>query len=243
MQVARRRLTGGVLPNVATAAPGAMRLMAVAGQRLVLEGPTPSSGPLPPLQQLQHIVHLVDVTTGACTAVGAPTPAVIGRAVCSLGGKLLGVGGATAASGKLLLSNQLLHPDLPGWQLAPDSADIHATSPPPRQHAALAYTPRAHAAFLFGGQGEDGCCLNDLWRYDLRTRAWSRLDASSGGGGGSQTSRTLSARPAASSAAAASNAMPLPCHSAGLAVSPDGSRLWVMGGALEGGRCSSALHW
>lgn len=152
--------------------------------------------------------------------------AVTGRAVCGVGSKLLGFGGE--CQGRLLPAGactQFLHPDLQDWLPAPPAADAVAPQPAPRTAAGLVHCPRLHAAFLYGGQGEGGAMLGDLWRLDLGTMAWTRLN------------RLATCRPPASHDA------PPPAAGAALAVTPDGSRLWLMGGRLEGGRCSSALHW
>ncbi len=238
VRITRERLGGPppplpLLPGCALAAAGRQQLVAVqpaslhvldvAAHRWQGEATCSSGGSSSPSQEAQQ-------ATGA-GAVGATTApwslmTVTGRAVCGVGGNLLGFGGE--CQGRLLPAGactQFLHPDLQDWLPAPPAADAAAPQPAPRTAAALVHCPRLHAAFLYGGQGEGGAMLGDLWRLDLGTMAWTRLD------------RLATCRPPASHDA------PPPAAGAALAVTPDGSRLWLMGGRLEVGRCSSALHW
>ncbi|KAL4458120.1 hypothetical protein ABPG75_012985 [Micractinium tetrahymenae] len=179
----------------------------------------------------------IKATTAQQTAAGSPArattaspsyTAVKGRAVCGIGSKLLGFGGE--CEGRLLPAGactQFLHPDLQAWLPAPPPAEAGAPQPAPRTAAALAYCPRLRAAFMYGGEGEGGALLGDLWRLDLSTMAWTRVD------------KLATCRPRTPN----THDTPPPAAGAALAVAPDGSRLWLMGGRLEGGRCSNALHW
>ena len=239
VHVARQRLAGA---GPALVAPGAT--LAAVGRQLVLEAPAPVGMGAAGQHQLL-LLHTLDLgsatwtRTGCCSngscgssdaAAAAP---VIGRAVCCIGSKLLGFGGEQG--GQLLAGSgatQFLLPDLREWLPAPPPADPSAPQPAPRQGAALAHCARTQAAYLFGGQGEGGACLSDLWRLDLGTLLWRRLDTAA-------TSRPLSER----ARTPCTQEAPQPCAGAGLAVSPDGSRLWLVGGRLENGRCTSALHW
>lgn len=223
VHVGRERLTG---PAPAAAQPGGT--LAAVGRRLVLEGPSSGDAGDQP-GQLQ--LHSLDLGSGAWAATPASGPAVEGRAVCSVGGKLLGVG--SSCGGELLAGAafaQFMAPDLQQWLPAPPPAGPPGAQPPPRRDAALAFCPRAGAAFLFGGTGEKGTTLGDLWHFDLARSTWSRLDTAASG-------RAAAQEPGCTHTA------PPPCSGAALAVSPDGGRLWLMGGRLEGGRCSRALHW
>ena len=223
VHVCRQHTTG--------AAPGALQAggaLAAAGRRLVLElgaaaVPAGAGG------RGAQGTHILDLPTRTWSAA-ACAEAVVGRAFCSAGSQVLGFGGR--CRGELLAGDaatQLFAPDLQQWLPAPAPADASAPQPPPRVSGALAYCPRANAAYLYGGQGQNGTCLGDLWRYDLARACWSRLLASSAG------------RPAAERAC--THEAPPPCRGGALAVSQDGSRLWLMGGCLDSGRCSSSLHW
>ena len=248
VHVRRERLSGGVPPAACLARPGAA--LDVAGWQLVLA--------------LPQGMHMLDLGSskwrggsgsssmvgarGSCcggsagaedciTAAAAATPPpatqhVTGRAVCSMGLKLLGFGGEF--QGRLLpASTQYLHPDLLAWLPAPPPGDATAAEPLPRTHAALAYCPHTNSAYLFGGRGEGGSVLGDLWRLDLASMGWTRLDKMA------TRMAPLSDRARTPCAYEA----PPPLEGAALAVSPDGGRLWLMGGRLEGGWCSKALHW
>lgn len=240
MRIERERL-GGTLPSLALrpggalAAAGRQQLVAVQPASVhVLDltahswwaaAPCGSGSSSNASKQAQHAA--AGGTVGATTAAGLHA-AVTGRAVCGVGSKLLGFGGE--CEGRLLPAGactQFLHPDLQAWLPAPPSADAAALQPAPRTAAALAHCPRTHAAFMYGGQGEGGALLGDLWRLDLGTLAWTRLD------------RLATCRPCTPN----SHDTPSPAAGAALAVAPDGSRLWLMGGRVEGGRCSSTLHW
>lgn len=231
LRVERERLTGA-LP--AAPQPGAW--LAAAGRRLLLKCPPATEAEEGPQQ---GVLHSLDPASGVwssavCSGGGVDGVApVVGRAVCSVGSKLLSFGGSQ--QGQLLpshLCTQLLLPDLLEWRAAPPPADPAAPQPTPRRDAALAHCPQSNAAYLYGGRGADGVCLGDLWRLDLATHAWQQLDTVA-------TSRPLADRartPCASE-------VPPPRCGAALAVSPDGSRLWLMGGRLDSGHSTSALHW
>lgn len=61
------------------------------------------------------------------------------------------------------------------WQLLGSS-----DAPAPRSDHTWTVSPDGTAAWLFGGTGADGP-LDDLWRYDLVTDAWQRVEASGDG--------------------------------------------------------------
>lgn len=246
LQVARERLVGA-LPG----APQPGCSLVVAGRRLVLEGPTASGGSTAggsaaaPSSGL-HFLDLGSNTWAAAAAAAAggealpPPPAapVEGRAVCSVGSRLLGFGGCSG--GRLLdaaTATQLLLSDLQQWLPAPPPAELAVAQPPPRRDAALAYSPAAGTAYLFGGKGADGRCLADLWAYDLRRSAWTRLDALA-------TSRPQPA--AGERARTPCYEAPAPCCGAALAVSDDGSRCGTLGafGTKGGGlACMLGQRW
>ncbi|PRW18416.1 cell polarity tea1p [Chlorella sorokiniana] len=242
LHVGRERLTGALPP---AAQPGAA--LAAAGRRLVLEAPSGGVAEPSGLQQPsgQHSMHTLDLSSGVWTSAATEQAggsssstelaAISGRAVCSIGGKLLGFGGA-CPDGSLLSAasaTQQLLPDLPHWAPAPAPAEA-AVLPAPRQGAALAYCSSANAAFMYGGQAQDGRCLDDLWRYDVALARWTRLDSAA-------TARHLPAADRARTPCIPER--PLPCSGAALAVSEAGDRVWLMGGTLEDGRCSNDLHW
>jgi hypothetical protein len=230
VHVARQRLTGA---GPAVIVPGGM--LAAVGRHLVLEAPAPV-GVEAAGQHQRLLLHTLDLGTATwtstdCSSNGSHSSKgssssnnnaaalVIERAVCSIGSKLLGFGGERG--GQLLAGSgatQFLLPDLREWLPVPPPADSSAPQPAPRQGAALAYCARTQAAYLFGGQGEGGACLSDLWRLDLGTLLWRRLDTAA-------TSRPLSERARTPCIQEA----PQPCAGAGLAVSPDGTRPWLVG--------------
>ena len=241
LHVARERLTG-TLPSAAQ--PGCT--LAAAGRRLLLETPAAGAAGADDAQQpsVQHSLHALDLCSGVWTSTAADQPAgsacaglagITGRAVCSVGGKLLAFGGVCPDGSLLPAANatQQLLPDLPRWAPAPAPAEA-SVLPAPRQGAALAYCPRANAAFMYGGKAQDGCCLDDLWRYDVALARWMRLDSAA-------TARHLPA--ADRSRTPCLPERPPPCFGAALAVSEAGDRVWLMGGTLEDGRCSNELHW
>ncbi|KAI3435547.1 hypothetical protein D9Q98_001612 [Chlorella vulgaris] len=229
----RPQRLGGVLPN--SVLPGSC--LALAGRQLLLEGPEEEGQELGgggPAGQL----HMLDLSSGQWSArrrgvEGAPSPGqppasiapVSGRAMCGIGDKLLGVGGTCCGQ---LLGTKVFHPSLREWLPLPPPADASALQPPLRHSAALAYCPASHVAYLFGGQGEAGC-LADLWCLNCTSMEWRQLD-------------TVSSRPGESARLQGSLDAPPPSSGAALAVSEDGSRLWLMGGRLDSQRCSNALH-
>lgn len=244
LHVGRQRLTGA-----APAAPQPGCSLAAAGRRLVLEAPAGGSAAAEEAGGEQaagrRSLHTLDVAAGVWAPAapdnsgsggGAEAPSVAGRAVCSVGGKLLGFGGALPGGALLPAGSTTaqLVPDLPQWVPAPAPADAAAALPAPRQGAALAYCPRANAVFMYGGRAQDGRCLDDLWRYDVAQARWARLDTAA-------TARQLPAADRARTPCIPER--PPACEGAALAVSEAGDRLWLMGGALEDGRCSSELHW
>ncbi len=240
LHVGRERLTGA-LP--AAAQPGCT--LAAAGRRLVLEGPAgAASEQTGSMQQPSegHRLITLDLSSGTWASTTADqqggsteSAGINGRAVCSVGSKLLGFGGA-CPDGSLLpaaTATQQLLPDLPHWETTPVPAEA-AALPEPRQGAALAYCAKTNAAYMYGGQAQDGRCLGDLWLYDVAFARWTRLDSAA-------TARHL---PAADSARTPCiPERPPPCSGAALAVSEAGDRVWLMGGLLEDGRCSNELHW
>ena len=244
LHVARQRLTGA-----APAAPQPGCTLAAAGRRLVLEAPASAAAEEAGADHVagRRSVHTLDVAAGVWATTtadgssgangsGTESAGVTGRAVCSVGGKLLGFGGALPG-GALLPADSAtaqLVPDLPQWVPAPAPAEAGDALPAPRQGAALAYCPRTSAAFMYGGRAQGGRCLDDLWRYDVAQARWARLDAAA-------TARQLPAADRARTPCIPER--PPPCEGAALAVSEAGDRLWLMGGALEDGRCSSELHW
>lgn len=240
VRIARERLGGSqprlsLRPGCALAAAGRQQLVAVQPASLhVLDlathtwwaGTACGSGNGSTISQTAAQASASGVANAVAAAPSAP--AVQGRAVCGVGSKLLGFGGE--CEGRLLPAGactHFLHPDLQAWLPAPRPADAAAPSPAPRTAAALAHCPHSRAAFMYGGEGEGGALLGDLWRLDLGTMAWTRLD------------RLATCRPRTPN----SLDTPPPAAGAALAVAPDGSRLWLMGGRLEGHRCSNALHW
>jgi hypothetical protein len=61
-----------------------------------------------------------------------------------------------------------------GWrQLA-----VEGPVPAARQDHTWTVTPDGATAYLFGGQGEDGAALDDLWAFDLATATWASVEAS-----------------------------------------------------------------
>lgn len=113
---------------------------------------------------------------------------------------------------------QSLHPELllSGHDVTPLDAQS-GSSPGPRADAVLAYDPTNRRIYLFGGVDADGQHHNDLWVFDRRTGAWSRLASDTD-----------------------SSAAPPRALAAGLLLSPlDGSPLLIAGTASE----SSASIW
>lgn len=250
IHVRPERLTG--LAPAAPLLPGGT--LAVAGRQMLLEAWQPAArggaeqqpghGHEQGQGHQQAVQHMLDLSAARWGAVGggasAHQPAasaegmhepVSGRAVCSIGEKLLGFGGTR--NGKFVGgSTEFFHPNLRQWLPAPPPADPAVQQPPPRHSAALAYCPNAHAAFLYGGQGEGGTLLGDLWRLDCTSMAWKQLDSHKQPTAVGERARTPCPQEAPPSSTGAA-----------LAVSTDGSRLWLMGGRLDSGRCSNALHW
>lgn len=251
VHIARQRLSGAV-PPVALR-PG--NALGAAGRQLVLAEPAAlhvldigsgawwaakassgSDGGSASTSSAQQATGGDQQATGGDGPVEAgPLPAgVSGRATCSVGTKLLGFGGE--CGGQLLSTGttQFLHPDLQAWLPAPlPAAGAASPQPPPRIGAALAYCPRSNAAYMYGGQGEGGTCLGDLWRLDLGTMVWTQLN---------RLSATRPATECTHPRTPCAHEAPPPTSCAALAVTPDGDSLWLMGGRLESGRCSSALH-
>ncbi len=81
-------------------------------------------------------------------------------------------------------------PDSPAPSTSPDSAVAtvplawqslaSSDGPAARSDHTWTVSPDGTAAWLFGGTGADGP-LDDLWRYDLTTDAWQRVEASGDG--------------------------------------------------------------
>ncbi len=68
-------------------------------------------------------------------------------------------------------------PDRPlGW----DQLAATASAPDPRSDHSLVYASVTGRVILFGGRGADGA-LGDTWAYDVVTRDWTELPASSSG--------------------------------------------------------------
>lgn len=71
--------------------------------------------------------------------------------------------------GLLLLSSTLFAQD---WRYS--LFPITGEAPPPRIDGTIAYDADAASLYLFGGQGSD--TLNDLWRFSIPSKTWTRLD-------------------------------------------------------------------
>ena len=72
--------------------------------------------------------------------------------------------------GLLLLANTLLAQD---WRYSP--LPTTGEAPPPRIDGTIAYDADTASLYLFGGQAND--ILNDLWRYSIPSKTWTRLEA------------------------------------------------------------------
>jgi hypothetical protein len=64
-----------------------------------------------------------------------------------------------------------------GWDEVHTGGVPGKDSPTAGEDGAVAHDPIRHRVLLYGGKGDDDVNGNELWAFDLETRAWSRLPA------------------------------------------------------------------
>ncbi|KAK9825409.1 hypothetical protein WJX81_002378 [Elliptochloris bilobata] len=214
--VTRKRLAGEgprLVPGASLAAIGGKLLLHHGGAEEKSSGAARAVGgaarELFPLQ-LDASQWLRPVGSRASELLRDHAAATSGRSKMLIFGGVRGV--------RLTNEVSVLHTDTMQWGAAAVRGSV---LPAPRRCAAASCS--RDKMFVFGGEGEGGQLLADLWELNLETTHWSQVSFQPGGGSGRSHNAPPSARRGAS-----------------LCAGDDGRHLWLFGGC-DGARCLGDL--